>query len=304
MAKKVKDPGVGYKSNRNAQRIIVNGQSNIRHINKTKSVDDLYTYLIEIPWWLFLIFVFLGYIIINTFFALVYLGIGAHEFLSPTGSVWRDFVQLFFFSAQTITTVGYGAIAPNGVLGGFVSSFEALIGLMSFSFITGLLYGRFSKPKSKVKFSKNLILRDFEDSRALMFRVMNQRTHMMIEPELDVVINITEKDEQGEFKRNFYELPLQRNKVMYLPTMWTVVHKIDDASPLSKYSTKEIANLEVEIYILFKYHEIAFNQQLYQLHSYDFSNLKIGHKYGMSYSFDKYGFTVLDHSKLNHTEKI
>lgn len=304
MAKKLKDPGVGYKSNRGAQRVIVNGASNVRHINKPKSVDDLYSYLIDIPWWLFLLYVLLGYVLVNAFFALVYVFIGAQEFLASTGSVWEDFAYLFFFSAQTITTVGYGTIAPHGVLAGFISSFEALIGLLSFSFITGLLYGRFSKPKAKIKFSKNIVVRDFEEGRALMFRLMNKRTNMMIEPELDAVINITEKDEHGEFKRAFYQLPLVRNKIMYLPTMWTVVHQMDAESPLSKYSNKELEELDVEIYILFKYHEQAFNQQVYQMHSYDFSQLKTDYKFGASYTFDEEGYTVIDHGLLNQLEKM
>ena len=89
-------------------------------------------------------------------------------------------LDYFFFSAQTISTVGYGVIAPKGILAGLLSSFEALVGLLSFSFITGLLYGRFSKPKAKIKFSKNLVIREFEGERTLMFRVMNKRTNLII----------------------------------------------------------------------------------------------------------------------------
>ncbi|MGY5355777.1 ion channel [Wenyingzhuangia sp. IMCC45467] len=304
MARILKDPGVGYKSNRNAQRIIVNGNSNVKHINRPRTIDDLYTYLINIPWALFLIYVLIGYVLINTFFAIIYLWIGVQEFQISTGNIFDDFIHLFFFSAQTLTTVGYGAIAPNGVIGGFVSSFEALMGLMSFSFITGLLYGRFSKPKAKIKFSEHLIVRDFEDHRALMFRVMNKRINMMIEPELNAIMNITEKGEDGEFSRQFYQLNLQRNKIMYLPTMWTVVHQIDEESPLFKYTKEEMLELEVEIYLLFQYHEEAFNQKLYQLHSYDFGQLKIDYKFGSSYEFDEHGFTIIDHNKLNDIQKM
>lgn len=304
MARILKDPGVGYKSNRNAQRIIVNGNSNVKHINRPRTIDDLYTYLINISWLLFLTYVLVGYIIINTFFAFIYLSIGAQEFQISTDSNFKDFTYLFFFSAQTLTTVGYGAIAPNGLLGGIVSSFEALLGLTSFSFITGLLYGRFSKPKAKIKFSNHILVLDYEDHRALMFRVMNKRVNMMIEPELNAVINITEKDKHGEFSRQFYELNLQRNKIMYLPTMWTVVHPIDEESPLYKYTKEEMLNLEVEIYILFQYHEEAFNQKLYQLHSYDFSQLKVDYKFGSSYEFDEDGFTVINHDSLNDLQKI
>ncbi|ANW96790.1 ion transporter [Wenyingzhuangia fucanilytica] len=304
MARILKDPGVGYKSNRNAQRLIINGSSNVKHINRARTIDDLYTYLINISWGLFLAYVLLGYVLINAIFGFVYLLIGVQEFQIVKGSLWEDFIHLFFFSAQTITTVGYGAIAPNGVWAGVISSLEALVGLMSFSFITGLLYGRFSKPKAKIKFSDHIVVRDFEDTRALMFRVMNKRTNMMIEPELNAIMSITEKNETGEFNRAFYQLNLERNKIMYLPTMWTLVHKMDKESPLYKYSKEELEALEVEIYILFQYHEETFNQKLYQLHSYDFSQLKIDYKFDVSYDFDEDGFTIIDHHKLNDIKKI
>ncbi|MGY5352591.1 ion channel [Wenyingzhuangia sp. IMCC45533] len=304
MAKILKDPGIGYKSNSKAQRIIVNGQSNVKHVHRKKTIDDLYTYLINIGWLRFFAYVLLGYVLINMLFAILYLSVGIQQFRNSTGSVLEDFTRLFFFSAQTITTVGYGVIAPKGIVAGILSSLEALIGLMSFSFITGLLYGRFSKPKAKIQFSKNILVREFEEGRAIMFRVMNNRTNLMIEPELNAVINITEKNELGEFNRMFYQLSLQRNKIMYLPTMWTVVHKIDKESPLAKYTNEELQELEVEIYILFKYHEEAFNQTLYQLHSYDFSNLKVNHKFGDSYFFDEDGFTVIDHEKLDDLIEI
>lgn len=304
MARILKDPGVGYKSNRNAQRIIVDGKSNVKHINRPRTIDDLYTYLINISWGLFLLYVLIGYVFINTIFAFVYLKIGANEFQISSGNSFQDFIKLFFFSAQTLTTVGYGAIAPEGMLSGFISSLEALMGLMSFSFITGLLYGRFSKPRAKIKFSKNIVFREFDNQKALMFRVMNKRTNMMIEPELKAVMNITEKNKEGEFGRQFYELNLQRDKIMYLPTMWTLVHVVDKDSPLFNYSKKEMMSLEVEIYILFQYHEEAFNQKLYQLHSYDFSQLKIDYKFTTSYEFDDNGFTVIDHDKLNDIEQM
>jgi len=304
MARILKDPGVGYKSNRNAQRVIVNGESNVKHVNRPKTTDDLYTYLITISWPLFFGYVLSAYVLINLFFAFVYFFIGIEEFKISSGDLWKDFVSLFFFSAQTITTVGYGAISPQGVLGGLLSSFEALIGLLSFSFITGLLYGRFSKPTSKIIFSKEIIVRQFEGERALMFRVMNKRTNLMIEPKLDAVINITEKDANGEFKRSFFELNFERSKIMYLPTMWTVVHKIDVNSPLYKFTNEELKELEVEIYILLKYHEEAFNQSLYQMESYDFSSLKFGYKFGPSYTFDDCGYTVVDHQKLNEVIKM
>ncbi|MDG2279145.1 MAG: ion transporter, partial [Flavicella sp.] len=185
-----------------------------------------------------------------------------------------------------------------------VSSLEALAGLMSFSFITGLLYGRFSKPKPSLKFSKSLVVRDFEEERGLMFRLANKRTTIMIEPEIKVTLTITEKDKSGEFKRSFFQLDLERDKVTYLPTMWTIVHKIDKSSPLHKYSNKQLLKLKANIYILFQYHEESYAQKVYKMHSYAFNDLLVDTKFKSSVKFSKEGQMILDHDLLNQTEPV
>jgi len=164
-----------------------------------------------------------------------------------------------------------------------------MIGLLSFSFITGLLYGRFSKPKVSLKFSENLILRDFKEGRALMFRFMNSRKTVMIEPENTVTLSITDKDEKGEFKSDFYTLNLERNKIMYMPTIWTIVHEIDEESPLFKYTKDEIKNLDAHLYLLINYHEESFSQKVYQIYTYDFEDLLLDVKYVYSSTFDQEG---------------
>ena len=305
MVKRVKDPGFGYKSSKNAKDIINDdGTSNVLHINRKKNINDLYAYFVDISWLQFFMLIILAYTVLNVFFGLLYLGIGIEQITKPKGSFFEDFLNGFFFSAQTLTTVGYGGIAPNGITANFIAAFEAMIGLLSFSFITGLLYGRFSKPKANIKFSENIILRDFKDDRALMFRLMNSRKTVMIEPEITVTLSITEKDKTGEFKRNFYTLELERNKIMYLPTVWTVVHEIDDKSPLYNYSNSEIEKLDAFLYILVNYHEESFAQKVYQIYSYDFNKLKLDVKYVPSSSFNEDGYTVLNHEKLSEVEKM
>lgn len=301
MAKKVKDPGFGYGSFKNAKKIInEDGSSNVIHINKRRGLDDLYSYLIEISWWRFFLFVFLVYTLINIVFSIVYNLVGIEQITPSTGNIWRDLLNGFFFSAQTITTVGYGGIAPQGLIANIIASFQAMIGLMGFSFITGLLYGRFSKPRASIKFSKHLIVRDFKEHRAIMFRLMNSRKNMMIEPEVTVTLSITEPDEKTDtHKRNFYQLKLERDKIMYLPTMWTIVHELNDDSVLSKYSNEELQQLDAEIYILLQYHDEAFSQKLFKIYSYKFSQLKTDVKFVPSFLFDEEGNTILDHDKLD-----
>lgn len=133
---------------------------------------------------------------------------------------------------------------------------------------------------------------------------MNNRKTVMIEPEISVRLSVTEKDETSSFKRNFYQLKLERSKIMYLPTIWTIVHEVDQDSPLFKYSKEEIKHLDAQIYILLNYHEESFSQKVYQIHSYDFEELVLDVKYISASNFDVEGYTLSDHNKLSEVEKI
>lgn len=301
--KEIKDPGIGYNSKIGAQRLINNdGTSNIIHHNSSSSFSELYTYLITISWGMFFMYVFISYIIINAIFALGYLGIGIEQITVPSNSLFEDFLNACYFSAQSLTTVGYGAMSPKGMGSSFLAAFEALTGLLSFSFITGLLYGRFSKPTPSVEFSNKVILRDFNGSTALMFRLMNVRKSMMIEPNIQVTMSIPELNEKGEVKRSFFVLDLERSNIMYLPTMWTIVHQINDDSPLFKYTPEELKNLNAELFVLVNYYEQSFTQKLYQLYNYSLNNLEVNKKFVSTINYNDDGFVVLDHRLLNKLE--
>ncbi|MGB1043047.1 MAG: ion channel [Tenacibaculum sp.] len=305
MAKKIKDPGFGYNSKKDIKGIVnKDGTSNVIHLNKKFSLDDLYTFFIELSWWKFFLLILIGYTFLNVVFGLIYTAIGIEQITPSKGNFIDDFLNGFFFSAQTLTTVGYGGIAPKGVTANLIAAFEAMIGLLSFSFITGLLYGRFSKAKAAIHFSDNIILRDFKEHRTVMFRLMNSRKTVMIEPEITVTLSVNEKNTNGEYKREFYRLKLERDKIMYLPTVWTIVHEIDETSPLFKYSNKEIKNLEAKLYVLIQYHEESFGQKVYQMASYDFTELLCNVKYVSSSSFNQEGYTVLNHDKLSEVEAM
>ncbi len=305
MARKIKDPGFGYGSVKNAKSMInKDGSSNVIHVNKKRSLDDLYSFFIEISWAKFFVLILLAYTLMNVVFGLVYTFIGIEEITKRTGNVFSDFLNGFFFSAQTLTTVGYGGIAPHGITSNLIAAFEAMIGLLSFSFITGLLYGRFSKPRAAIKFSENLILREFKGERALMFRLMNSRKTVMIEPKIRVTLSLTEKDETNASVKKYFELKLQRDAIMYLPTVWTVVHEIGESSPLYSYTSEEISKLKAELFLLLQYHEESFAQNVYQIYTYDFKDLEVDVKYKPSYKFDENGYTILNHNTLSEVEKM
>ena len=305
MTAKVKDPGVGKSSTKKAKRFInPDGSFNVKHINRGETFTNSYDYLINISWTKFFLWVLLGYLIINSFFAIIYTFFGIAEIAEPSGNVFKDFLNAFFFSAQTITTVGYGAMSPKGMLFGVISSLEALVGLLSFSFVTGLLYGRFSKPQANIKFSNNLILRNHNGQDSIMFRLMSKNGKVMIRPRIEATLVLSLPDANNQYSNNFYSLKLERSAITYLPTTWTVVHVIDEKSPLKDYNTREIDKLHGEILILISYYDESFAQEVHQAHSFVLKNLKFNNRFIPAFYYDEEGYTVLDHSKLDETEEL
>ena len=302
--RKIKDTGIGYKAGESTQPFITkDGSNNVDFRNLPKDIDQLYAYLIDAKWRLFFLWVILGYFAINLVFAFIYMAVGIEELSGTRADFLGGFVDAFYFSAQTITTVGYGAIAPSGILAGLISSFEALIGLLSFSFITGLLYGRFSRPKASISFSDQLLFRKFKKGNALMFRFMNNRNSLMIEPEVSATISMTKKV-KGEFERSFYQMPLERSKIHYLPSMWTLVHKIEEGSAFFEMTKDAILNSKFEIYVMVKYHDEAYEQQVYQLHYYDHQKLEFERKFVPSYSYNSLGKMSVNYEDLSKTEPV
>ena len=304
MSKKVKDPGVGVFSKERAKRFInPNGTYNVKHINRKKSASEAYTYLIGIGWLRFFCYVFTGFIALNTFFATLYVLIGVEKLgIQPEGII-LNFARAFFFSVQTLTTLGYGFLAPHGVLAGIISSLEALIGLLSFAFITGLLYGRFSKPVSNIRFSKSFLLCKHNGHDAIMFRLLSRRKSLIVLPKIKVSLMISKPSEDGAgYQNDFFQLKLEREQITYLPTTWTLVHTINEDSPLNVYSREQIQQIQGELLILFSYQDDSFNEELHQIHSYIFQDIKIGYRFKKAFDFNGEGQVVLDHNLVNEIE--
>jgi inward rectifier potassium channel len=305
LGKKIKDPGVGNSSVRYAKRMINdNGFFNVIQKNKARRFSEAYNYLVHISWWQFFGLSLCSYILANIIFATIYVAIGIEEIINSTGNLFNDFLNAFFFSSQTFTTLGYGAMAPNGVLSGITSSLEAFLGLMFFAFVTGLLYGRFSKPKAAIRFSKHLILSDFGNSKAIMFRIMNNRKSAMINPKVSVTLVLSNENEVGEYVNNFYALKLERSTIKYLPTTWTIVHDIDQDSALFEISDDDMIKQHGELLVMISYYDESFNQDVHQMYSYILSDLKVNYKFVKAYYYNKYGEMVLDHKLFDCIELL
>lgn len=249
---------------------------NTRFINKGGDINverkglpffrpyDLYHSLTNMNWGRFFVLVTISFFLINIFFACLYT-LSENKALTLVGhtNLSQRFWDSFFFSVQTITTVGYGAISPATNLAKVISSVESFIGLLGFALVTGLLYGRFSKPATKIKYSENIIEAPFRDGRALMFKMANQSSSKLIEAEVTVVVSY-----QKEGNRLFDNLELQLNKINFFALSWTVVHPITEDSPFFNVTQKEIHKMDPEVIILVKAFDDSFAQTVYSRNSY------------------------------------
>lgn len=304
MAKKVKDPGLGNFSSPFAKQIITKeGNYRVSHLNKRQRFSEAYDLLLRISWTRFFTLSLLTYILANVFFAILYMIIGVDQIsILDNHLSYSDFLNAFFFSCQTFTSLGYGSMSPNGISSGIVSSLESFIGLLFFAFVTSLLYGRFSKPRPSLRFSKDIIFREFKGKNAIMFRVVNNRVNAMIKPKIKVNLSLTRQNSLGEYINNFYDLKLENDNITYLPTTWTIVHEIDSNSPLFEFTSDEIVHQHGEFLILMTYYDEAFNQEIYQMYSYSLKEIKLNYKFVKAYYYDAKGNMTMDHDLFDNIE--
>lgn len=248
----------------------------------------------------FLFLLFVVYITINFVFAGIYYLIGINHLAGVnTGSPWKNFTEVFFFSAQTFTTVGYGRISPTGFMASAVSTFEAFLGLLSFAIATGLFYGRFSRPRAFLRFSENALIAPYKDGTAFMFRISPYKNNNLSEVEVKLTAAIT-TEENGNLTDKFFDLPLEFSKINGLSLSWTIVHPIDDKSPFYGLNKEDIASTDIEVMIYIKAFDEVFSNNVVTRTSYISSEIVWGAKFRMMYQpNDDMSKTILNLDKIN-----
>lgn len=234
---------------------------------------DIYNWLISTSLVKLLAVILAAYLAINTVFGLVYYLVGAEHFggLDYEGSSeFQRFLGLFFFSAQTITTLGYGHIYPIGNGASIAAAVESLLGLLSFAMATGVLYGRFSKPNAHILYSNNLLIAPYRSGSALMFRIVNKKQYELIELEVAATLAFNNPETQ---KRDFVSLKLELNRVNFMPLSWTLVHAIGDESPVQGLTIEDFDSRDAEIIILIRAINDTYSQTVYSRASYKASDM-------------------------------
>ncbi|MDQ5928719.1 MAG: inward rectifier potassium channel [Bacteroidota bacterium] len=307
-AKTDQNTGFGANSNNYGGRFInKNGSPNIQKKGLTFwHRISLYHTLIDMPVWKFIIIVLFFYISINFIFAILYYHIGIEflEGITATESKWDQFFKAYFFSTQTFTTVGYGHISPKGFLTSALAATEALIGLLSFAIATGLFFGRFSKPTAFLKFSHNALISPYKEITGLMIRMTPYKNTNFTDAEAKITLGMS-LEENGLMVNKFYTLDLELNRINGLTLSWTLVHPINEQSPIYGFTKEDFENIHGELIVNVKTFDDMFSTTVASRTSYTFDEIVYGAKFEPMYtrSVDE-SKTILDLDKLNVFEKV
>jgi len=293
------DPGLTQKFTVPLRRAInKDGTFNVHRRGTTWRDTSAYQFLVNVHWAGFFACVLLAYCAVNTLFALAYYALGPEQLQGADASTnFAHFLNSFFFSAQTLTTVGYGSISPKATAANFIAAFEAMIGLMGFALATGLLYRRVSKPSARIGFSEKMLIAPYQDGTSLQFRIVNLRKNNLMELEANVMLMAVEGS-PGNLKRDFTVLKLERPSVYFFPLTWTIVHPIDEDSPLYGKTAADLERLQAEVLILIKGFDDTFSQTVHARYSYRYDEIAWGARYAPAFDVDERGDIKLEVNKV------
>jgi inward rectifier potassium channel len=306
-AKQDTDSGFGSNASNYGGRFFTkNGNANVikKGVGFIESISWFHT-MLSISRWKFLFIILLFYFVVNLFFATLYYLIGVEHLngISAENDL-EKFAQAFFFSIQTYTTVGYGHINPTGFSASFISSIEALIGLLTFAIATGLFFGRFSKPEAFIRFSHNALIAPYENGIALMVRMAPYKNTNLSEAEARITLGLS-LEENDKFVNKFYQLDLEMEKVNSLTLSWTLVHPITKESPLYGFSKKDFETIDGELIVFLKVFDDMYSNHVMKRTSFTFKEVVYGAKFNLMYDRNTDDTkTILYLDKLNSYDKV
>lgn len=225
---------------------------------------DFYVAVLEAPWWAFFCGLAAFFGLINLVFTGLYL-VESHGLSNVRPG---SFTDAFFFSVQTFTTLGYGQVTPITIYTNTVATLEAFAGVMNIALAAGLVFARVSRPRARVLFSGPAVITPYEGVPTLMFRLANQRGNQIMEAEINVSLARQHVTREGLVMRRFDTLKLIRNKTPLFALSWTVMHPIDENSPLHGANRASLVEQQAEIVVLVSGTDETYGAKIYARHSY------------------------------------
>ena len=276
------DLGFGSLVARESRRRFLNrdGSFNVRRqgLGFWQSISA-YHYFLTMTWGRFITYLGAAYMLANGFFATLYTLCGAGALSgSEHLTLGHRFEQAFFFSVHTLGTIGYGNVAPMTLAANLLVTVEALVGLVALAMIAGIIFARFSRPVAKIMFSDTAVVAPFAGGQALMFRIVNQKKTQIVD--LHTSVLLSRRKECGALTdREFLPLKLEREQVAFFPLTWTVVHAIDENSPLFGISEEDFRNADSEVLVLLNGFDETFSQTVHTRSSYKADEVVWGAKF-------------------------
>jgi inward rectifier potassium channel len=302
-----KELGFGTKTSGQHSRLVnKDGSYNIERIELSRwASTSIYHALITMRWQKFNLIVLIYFISINLLFACLYYytGMDGLEGVRAT-TEGNKFMEAFFFSTQTFSTVGFGRLSPGNNVTSSIAAIESLIGLLGFALATGLLYGRFSRPVAKILFSQNAIIAPFKGGTALQFRIANKLRNSQLS-EMTCKVSVAKLElENGTYIRRFRGLELELKSIVFFPMTWTINHPIDENSPLYGMTEQDMKDADVEFLVSLSGFDDTFSQTVNTRSSYSHEDLIYGARWISVFSTNSKGQTSQDLSKISNFERV
>jgi inward rectifier potassium channel len=268
---------------------------------------SFYSYLLEFSWPKFISLIVLFYLLLNVVFTVLYMLAGLAELTGfHSQTYWGHLREVFYFSTQTFTTVGYGRLNPIADGADLIASIETMCGWLFFALVTGLMYGRFTRPKAYIAFSEEALISPYQDGTAIMFRMVPFKTlHHLTDVKVVVSLSlqVVENDEKPEYR--FYTLTLERSRIEMFNMNWTVVHPITEDSPLLHFSKEDFMNSDAEMYVQVSGFDTIFSNMVMARTSYTYKEFVWGAKFRPMYRESPDDTTtIVELDKLNIFDKV
>ena len=257
---------------------------------------NMYHAMLSMTWPRFLARATVLYLGMNALFAWMYMWCGKNALQGSTPeSMGGEFLRALFFSVETFATIGYGNIYPVGQAANWVMTVESIVGIFAVALLTGLVFARFARPTAALLFSDVAVIAPYQGRTGFMFRVTNARSNQLME--LEAKVQFTRLGGDG---RRYTQLKLERTKVMFFPLSWTIVHPIDETSPMFGWTHEDLVRTDAEFLILISAVDETFAQSVHARSSYKSDEIVVGKKFASVYNaVDPDGTISIDVSKLS-----
>ena len=277
------------------------GQFEFVKLNAKKAdLRDTYHLILTLSWPGFAGFIFGIYLLINVVFALLYL-LEPHAIAEMAPG---SFLDAFFFSVETLATVGYGHMYPETLYGHLITMLEIMVGLFGLAVITGLIFVRFSRPTARMHFSKVAVIAPFDGVPHFMIRVANLRHQAMVEPEFRVMLLRSVITTEGEEMRRFSTLKLQFDHLISFPAVLTIRHRIDEKSPLFGLTPEDFQRLDVRIQASIVGVDTVIVAPVQSFSDYNYDQIEWNRRFVEIYNQSKEHEWTVDYGRIDETEDI